>query len=163
MHQGKTRLIEFGRFAAANREKRGAGKPETFDFLGFTHICAKTRKGGRFTVRRKTIAKRFRNKIKEMRQEIMRRRHNPIPEQGKWLRSVVNGHLNYYAVPGNRQATDSFRTEVIRSWFKALRRRSHKARSLTWERFKRLVRTWMPTAKVRHPYPNQRLCVTNPR
>lgn len=163
LHQGKTRLIEFGRFAAANRAKRGAGKPETFEFLGFTHICAKTRKSGWFTIRRKTIAKRLRNKIKEIRQEIMRRRHIPVPEQGKWLRSVVNGHLNYYAVPGNRRATDTFRTEVMRSWFKALRRRSQKARSLTWERFKRLVRTWLPTAKVRHPYPNQRLCVSNPR
>ena len=163
LHQGKTRLIEFGRFAAANREKRGAGKPETFDFLGFTHACAKTRKGGRYTIRRKTIAKRLRSKIKEIRQEIMRRRHIPVPDQGKWLRSVVNGHLNYYAVPGNRQSTDTFRTEVMRGWFRALRRRSHKARSLTWERFKRLVKTWLPTAKVRHPYPNQRLCVTNPR
>lgn len=163
LHQGKTRLIEFGRFAAANREKRGDGKPETFDFLGFTHICAKTRKGGRFTIRRKTIAKRLRNKLKEVRKEVMKRRHVPVPDQGKWLRSVVNGHLNYYGVPGNRQATDTFRTEVMRDWFKALRRRSHKARSLTWERFKRLVRTWLPTAKVRHPYPNQRLCVTNPR
>ncbi|MFN2355897.1 MAG: group II intron reverse transcriptase/maturase [Desulfopila sp.] len=163
LHQGKTRLIEFGRFAAANREKRGEGKPETFDFLGFTHICAKTRKSGRFTIRRKTIAKRLRSKIKEIRKEIMKRRHVPVPDQGKWLRSVVNGHLNYYGVPGNRQATDTFRTEIMRDWFKALRRRSHKARSLTWERFKRLVRTWLPTARVRHPYPNQRLCVTNPR
>lgn len=163
LHQGKTRLIEFGRFAAANREKRGDGKPETFDFLGFTHICAKTRKGGRFTIRRKTIAKRLRSKLKEVRKEVMKRRHVPVPDQGKWLRSVVNGHLNYYGIPGNRQATDTFRTEVMRDWFKALRRRSHKARSLTWERFKRLVRMWLPTAKVRHPYPNQRLCVTNPR
>jgi len=163
LHQGKTRLIEFGRFAAANREKRGDGKPETFDFLGFTHICAKTRKGGRFTIRRKTIAKRLRSKLKEVRKEIMKRRHVPVPDQGKWLRSVVNGHLNYYGVPGNRQATDTFRTEIMRDWFKALRRRSQKARSLTWERFRRLVRTWLPTAKVRHPYPYQRLCVTNPR
>ena len=163
LHEGKTRLIEFGRFAEANRRKRGAGKPEAFDFLGFTHICSKMRKDGRFTIRRKTIAKRLRSKIKELRQEIMKRRHVPVPDQGKWLRSVVNGHLNYYAVPGNRQATDTFRTEVMRDWFKALRRRSQKARSLTWERFKRLVRMWLPTAKVKHPYPNQRLCVTNPR
>ena len=163
LHPKKTRLIEFGRFAAANREKRGDGKPETFDFLGFTHICAKTRKGGCFSIRRKTIAKRLRTKIKELRQEIMLRRHVPVPDQGKWLRSVIIGHLNYYAVPGNRQATDTFRTEVMRTWLKALRRRSHKARSLTWEKYKRLVKTWLPTAKVRHPYPNQRLCVTNPR
>jgi RNA-directed DNA polymerase len=163
LHQEKTRLIEFGRFAAANRERRGKGKPETFDFLGFTHICAKTRKTSRFTVRRKTIAKRLRAKAKEVRKEIMRRRHVPVPDQGRWLRSVLNGHLNYYAVPGNKKSIDAFRTEVMRGWFRALRRRSQKARKLTWERFKRLVKTWLPTAKVRHPYPNQRLWVNNPR
>lgn len=163
LHQEKTRLIEFGRFAAANRERRGKKKPETFDFLGFTHICAKTRKTGRFAVRRKTIAKRLRAKAKEVRKEIMRRRHVPVPDQGRWLRSVLNGHLNYYAVPGNKKSIDTFRTEVMRGWFRALRRRSQKARKLTWERFKRLVKTWLPTAKVRHPYPNQRLCVNNPR
>jgi RNA-directed DNA polymerase len=142
---------------------RGEGKPETFDFLGFTHICAKTRKTNRFTVRRKTIAKRLRAKAKEVRKEIMRRRHVPVPDQGRWLRSVLNGHLNYYAVPGNKKSIDAFRTQVMRGWFCALRRRSQKARKLTWERFKRLVKTWLPTAKVRHPYPNQRLCVNNPR
>ena len=162
-HPEKTRLIEFGRFASANRSKRGEGKPESFDFLGFTHICARTRKGKRFTIRRKTIAKRLRAKVKKVKVEILRRRHEPIPAQGKWLRSVVQGHLNYYAVPGNKQSTDAFRTEIMRGWFKALRRRSQKARNLTWERFKRLVRTWLPTSRVKHPYPNQRLCVTNPR
>ena len=163
LHQEKTRLIEFGRFATTSREKRGDGKPETFDFLGFTHISAKTRKNKRFTIRRKTNAKRLRTKLKELRQEINKRRCIPIPNQGKWLRSVINGHLNYYAIPGNRRATDAFRTEVARAWFKALRRRSQKARSLKWKKFKRLVKTWLPTAKVRHPYPDQRLCVTNPR
>lgn len=157
LHQEKTRLIEFGRFAEANRAERGEGKPETFDFLGFTHICAKTRKGKRFIVRRKTIAKRLRMKIKEVKEGLMRRRHDPVPEQGKWVRSVVSGHFNYYAVPGNKQSIDAFRTETIRQWIYALRRRSHKARSLTWERFKRIVTTWVPTAKVRHPYPNERL------
>lgn len=163
LHQEKTRLIEFGRFAAANRAARGEGKPETFDFLGFTHICATTRKGNRFTVRRKTIAKRLRGKAKAVREELMRRRHDPVPEQGKWLRSVVQGHLNYYAVPGNKQSIDTFRTEVIKGWLRALRRRSQKSRSLTWDRVKRLVTTWIPTAKILHPYPSQRLCVTNPR
>jgi len=163
LHQEKTRLIEFGRFAAANRAARGEGKPETFDFLGFTHICATTRKNNHFTVRRKTIAKRLQGKVKAVREEIMRRRHDPVPEQGKWLRSVVQGHLNYYAVPGNKQSTDAFRTEVIRGWIHALRRRSQKARSLTWERAKRLVKTWIPKARVLHPYPSQRLHVTNPR
>lgn len=163
LHPEKTRLIEFGRFAAANRSKRGESKPETFDFLGFTHICARTRKDKRFTIRRKTIAKRLRAKVKEVKVEILRRRHEPVPKQGKWLRSVVQGHLNYYAVPGNKQSTDAFRSEVMRKWFYALRRRSQKARNLTWKRFQRLVRTWLPTSRVKHPYPNQRLCVTNPR
>ena len=163
LHQEKTRLIEFGRFAAANRSKRGEGKPETFDFLGFTHICAKTKRGNRFTIRRKTIAKRLRAKVKKMKEGIRLRMHDPIPEQGQWLRAVVLGHLNYYAVPGNKQSTDAFRTAAMREWLHALRRRSQKARSLTWERFQRLVRTWLPTSRVRHPYPTQRLRVTNPR
>ena len=163
LHQEKTRLIEFGRFAAANRSKRREGKPETFDFLGFTHICAKTKRGNRFTIRRKTIAKRLRAKVKKMKEGIRLRMHDPIPEQGQWLRAVVLGHLNYYAVPGNKQSTDAFRTAAMREWLHALRRRSQKARSLTWKRFQRLVRTWLPTSKVRHPYPTQRLRVTNPR
>jgi len=163
LNHEKTRLIEFGRFAMADRAKRGEGKPETFDFLGFTHICATTRKAKRFTILRKTIAKRLRAKLKEVREEIAKQMHAPVPEQGKWLRSVLNGHFNYFAVPGNKKSIDAFRTEVMREWFRALRRRSQKARSLTWERCKRLVVTWLPTAKVRHPYPNQRLCVSNPR
>jgi group II intron reverse transcriptase/maturase len=163
LHHEKTRLLEFGRFAAADRSKRGECKPETFDFLGFTHICAKTIKNNRFTVRRKTIAKRLRAKVKEVRKEIMVRRHMPVPDQGKWLRSVINGHLNYYAVPGNKQSVDSFRSEVAKAWLRALRRRSQKGLRLTWDRIKRLVKTWLPTAKVKHPYPNQRLCVSYPR
>lgn len=160
MHNEKTRLLEFGRFASINRAKRGDGKPETFDFLGFTHICARTRKKNRFTVRRKTIAKRLRAKIKEVRKEIKRCMHTPVSCQGKWLRSVFIGHRNYYAVPGNRKSVDTFRTEVIRGWFRALRRRSQKGRNLTWERIKRLVKTWFSAARIKHPYPNQRLRVT---
>jgi RNA-directed DNA polymerase len=163
LHSEKTRLIEFGRFAAENRAVRGEGKPETFDFLGFTHICGRTRKGDRFTVRRKTIAKRLQGKVKAVREEIIRRRHDPIPEQGKWLRAVVQGHFNYFAVPGNKPAIDAFRTEVIKAWLHALRRRSQKARNLTWERIKRLVATWIPSARILHPYPSERLRVTNPR
>jgi len=163
LHPEKTRLIEFGRFAVVNRDKAGKGKPETFDFLGFTHICGTTRKTKHFTIRRKTIAKRLRAKVKAVRKEMLQRMHDPVPEQGQWLRAVVQGHLNYYAVPGNKQSTDAFRTQVMRGWRYALTRRSQKARNLTWERFKRLVRTWLPTSKVMHPYPNQRLCVTNPR
>lgn len=163
LHPGKTRLIEFGRFAAENRKGRGKGKPETFDFLGFTHICARTREGDRFAVHRKTIAKRMWNKVKVVRMELMRRRYNPVPEQGKWVRSVVKGHLNYFAVPNNKRAIDAFRTEVIKGWMAALRRRSQKAKGLTWERFQRLVRTWVPKARILHPYPSQRLRVTYPR
>jgi group II intron reverse transcriptase/maturase len=122
LHQEKTRLIEFGRFAAANRSKRGEGKPETFDFLGFTHICAKTKRGNRFTIRRKTIAKRLRAKVKKMKEGIRLRMHDPIPEQGQWLRAVVLGHLNYYAVPGNKQSTDAFRTAAMREWGYPLQR-----------------------------------------
>ena len=103
LHPGKTRLIEFGRFAAANRQKRGDGKPETFDFLGFTHICAKMR-DGRFWVRRITVSKRMRAKLAEVKDQLRQRRHQPVPEQGRWLGSVVRGHCAYYAVPGNRKA-----------------------------------------------------------
>ena len=159
LHQGKTRLIEFGRFAAANREKRGEGKPETFDFLGFTHYCAKRRSDGGFTVRRKTIAKRMRAKLKEVSQTLRRKRSLPISLQGQWLRSVIRGHFNYYAVPGNADALNAFRTQAIRSWLKALRRRSQKGRNLTWTRFKRWIEKWIPQVRIVHPYPNQRLCV----
>ena len=163
IHDEKTRLIEFGRYAEANRVKRGEGKPETFDFLGFTHICGRTPKKKRYTVLRKTVAKRLRAKIKEVKGQLLERRHDPVPEQGKWLRSVVQGHLNYFAVPGNRYRTDVFRTQVIRAWLYALRRRSHKARKLNWKRFWRLVKTWIPTSKTMHPYPYERLCISHPR
>jgi len=159
----KTRLIEFGRFAAENRAKRGEGKPETFDFLGFTHICARQRKDGRFTVRRKTIARRLRKKVMEVTKELMRIRHSPVPEQGKWLRSVIGGYYNYHAIPGNCQALNSFRKLLARAWLRALRRRSQKGRNLTWARMKKLLDTWFPRPRVLHPYPDQRLCVTYPR
>jgi RNA-directed DNA polymerase len=163
IHGEKTRLIEFGRFAEANRAERGEGKPETFDFLGFTHICSRTRKGNRFTIRRKTIAKRLRIKLEEVREAIIRRRHEPVPVLGQWLRSVVQGHFNYFGVPGNRKAIDRFRTEINKAWLFALRRRSQKSRNLTWDRIKRLIKTWIPTAQTQHPYPSQRLCVNYPR
>ena len=159
LHQDKTRLIEFGRFAASNRKERGEGKPETFDFLGFTHICARKRKNGGFALRRKTIGKRLRKKIKDVRETLLRNRHRAVAEQGRWLRSVVLGHFNYYAVPGNRKALEAFRTQIGHAWIRALRRRSHKGRSLTWQRMQGWMEKWIPRAKVRHPYPNQRLCV----
>ena len=159
LHAGKTRLIEFGRFAIANRAARGEGKPETFAFLGFTHICAKQRSDGGFTILRKTIGQRLRQKVHEVRQTLLRCRHRPVVEQGRWVRSVVQGYFGYHAVPGNRRALQTFRTEINRAWLRALRRRSQKGRKLTWDRMRRLIATWIPTAKVRHPYPNQRLTV----
>lgn len=159
LHQDKTRLIEFGRFAAANRKEQGEGKPETFDFLGFTHICARKRKDGSFTVRRKTIGKRLRKKIQDVCAILMRNRHKTVVEQGRWLRAVVQGHFNYYAVPGNRKALDAFRTLIGRVWLRTLRRRSQKGRSLNWQRIQRWIEKWLPKAKVLHPYPNQRFCV----
>lgn len=151
LHPDKTRLIEFGRFAAQNRSKRGLGKPETFDFLGFTHFCGKT-KDGRFWLRRITIAKRMRAKLRALKEELLRRRHLPIPVQGRWLASVVRGHLAYYAVPGNIDAIAAFRDEVQRLWLRALRRRSQRIR-LTWERMGRLSTRWLPTVRIMHPHP----------
>ncbi len=150
----KTRLIEFGRFAARDRQKRGLGKPETFTFLGFTHICAKTQKG-RFQVKRITDSKRMRRKLSEVNSELRWRMHRPIPEQGRWLASVLRGHCNYYAVPENSKAVNAFRYEIIRYWHKALRRRSQRDR-LTWERMTRLAARWLPTVRVLHPWPEVR-------
>ena len=156
----KTRLIEFGRFAMEDRAKRGEGKPETFDFLGFTHYCARREKDGRFVVRRKSIAKRMRRKVKAVAKELKRRRHQSLPTQGRWLRSVVLGYFNYHAVPGNIEALGQFRTLVTRAWLCALRKRSHKARRLTWAKMRKLEATWLPPARILHPYPNQRLRVS---
>jgi RNA-directed DNA polymerase len=151
LHPDKTRLIEFGRHAARRRAARGLGKPETFDFLGFTHFCGKTR-AGRFWLRRVTIAKRMRGKLREVNDQLKQRRHRPIPEQGRWLRSVVHGHLAYYAVPGNIDAVNAFRKQVTRHWHKALRRRSQRSR-LDWKRMRRLEDRWLPPARVKHPSP----------
>jgi RNA-directed DNA polymerase len=154
LHPDKTRLIEFGRHAARRRKARGLPKPETFDFLGFTHFCGISKRG-RFWLRRITIGKRMRAKLKEIKDELKRRRHQPIPMQGKWLRSVIQGHLAYYAVPGNTDAVAAFRTQVSRLWFKALRRRSQRNR-LNWQRMDRLTTKWLPPARVRHPFPEVR-------
>ena len=154
LHPDKTRLIEFGRFAARDRKARRLGKPETFDFLGFTHYCGKT-KAGRFWPSRKTISKRMRAKLAEVKDQCLRRRHQPIPEQGQWLASVVRGHLAYYAVPGNFWAVAAFRNQAMRHWFKALRRRSQRTR-LTWQRMYRLAARWLPPARIQHPFPRVR-------
>src|SRR5213075_2615077 len=132
LHPDKTRLIEFGRVAAERRAERGLAKPETFDFLGFTHICAKTR-DGRFFLKRIRISKRKRAKLKEVKDQLKRRRHEPLPEQGKWLASLVRGQAAYYSVPGNTKAVSGFRTQVTRHWYKALQRRSQRTR-LNWSR-----------------------------
>jgi RNA-directed DNA polymerase len=154
LHPEKTRLIEFGRFAARNRAARGLGRPETFDFLGFTHACAKTKKG-RFALKRKTIAKRLARKLREVKLALLQRRHLPVPEQGSWLASVVRGHLAYYAVPGNIDAVSAFRTQAIRHWHRALKRRSQRHR-LDWERMNRLSIRWLPPARIMHPWPDAR-------
>jgi group II intron reverse transcriptase/maturase len=154
LHPDKTRLVEFGRHAARRRQARGLGKPETFDFLGFTHLCAKS-KSGQFWLRRITISKRMRAKLREVNDQLKRRRHEPIPVQGQWLRSVLQGHLAYYAVPGNTDAVASFRTQTTRHWFKALRRRSQRTR-INWARMTRLANRWLPPARVKHPFPEVR-------
>ena len=155
LHPDKTRLIEFGRYAAENRKQRGESKPEVFNFLGFTHICGKSWKTGRFIVKRKTVQKRLSTKLKEVKEELRRRWHAPVAEVGKWLRSVVRGYFNYHAVPGNMDSLKSFRTQVIWQWNRALRRRSQKSR-MTWERFGPLVACWIPSAKILHPHPDLR-------
>jgi group II intron reverse transcriptase/maturase len=157
LHPDKTRLLEFGPFAAANRRRRGRGKPETFNFLGFTHICGKKR-NGRFTVLRQTMRKRMQAKLNEVKAELRRRRHDPIPEVGRWLRSVVGGHIRYYGVPMNGPALFVFRFQVGGLWQRALSRRSQTG-FVCWERMRRLVETWLPPARVCHPYPLRRMGV----
>jgi len=151
LHPDKTHLLEFGRFAAVNRKRRGAGKPETFNFLGFTHICARTRSGG-FTVLRQTMRQRWQAKLKAVKSELRHRLHQPIPEQGAYLRSVVGGHIRYYGVPMNGPALGAFRAAVGRLWCRALRRRSQKHR-LPWKRMRRYMARWLPPARICHPYP----------
>jgi group II intron reverse transcriptase/maturase len=155
LHPDKTRLIEFGRHADRNRRGRGDGKPETFNFLGFTHSCGKTRKG-RFTVLRHTMRRRWQAKLQAVKAELQRRKHTPIPEQGRYLRSVLLGHVRYYGVPRNGPSLMAFRIALGRVWLQALRRRSQTAR-VTWSRLTRLTTRWLPTPHICHPYPNQRL------
>jgi RNA-directed DNA polymerase len=160
LHPGKTRLIESGRRAARDRAGRGEGKPETSAFPGFTRICA-TSAGGRFWIRRKTSPQRLRAKLAEAKAEITRRMHAPVPEQGRWLRSVVAGHQACYGVPGNYRAVHPFRTQVTRHWHHALRRRSQKTR-LTRKRMNRLVTRWLPPTRITHPFPQARFAASHP-
>jgi RNA-directed DNA polymerase len=150
----KTRLIEFGRFAARGRKARGLGKPDTFRFLGFTHICETTR-SGHFKPSRITDSKRMRAKLHVIKGELMRRRHLPVPEQGRWLASVLRGHANYYGVPGNQRALYAFRSEAVRHWYMALRRRSQRT-TLTWERMRRLRGRWLPFLSITQQWPDAR-------
>jgi len=158
LHPAKTRLLVFGRYAAEDRKRNGRGKPDTFDFLGFTHVCGKTRKG-RFAVLRRTSRKRLRRKLGEIKTELRRRMHVPVPEVGKWLRTVLRGHFNYYGVPQNSAALNTFRYFVSWLWWRTLRRRSQKTR-LTWERMCRLVLRYLPPARITHPYPSVRFRLT---
>ena len=159
LNQTKTHLLEFGRFAEINRKARGQGKPQTFDFLGFTHICARRRSDNGFTLLRRTVAKRQQSKLKSIKEVLRKRYHDRPVKVGGWLKVVVQGYFNYYAVPGNLAVLDSFRTAVIRMWIKSMRRRSQRGQSVPWRRFVRLVNAFIPKARVVHPYPNQRLRV----
>ena len=151
LHPEKTRLIEFGRFAAESRKRRGLGKPESFNFLGFTFICGKSRRG-RFLVKRKTRRDRMRVKLREIKQELRERMHQPIPKQGRWLRRVVTGYFNYHAVPTNSHAIQAFRFHVTELWKRALRRRGQLDRT-DWWRITQLAADWLPSAVIRHPWP----------
>ena len=161
LHPDKTRLIEFGRFAAANRKRSGLGKPETFNFLGFIFICGKSRRG-KFLVKRKTRRDRMRAKLQAIKQELRQRMHQPIPVQGKWLGQVVKGYFNFHAVPTNSRALGVFRHRVTMLWRRVLQHRSHKA-EMTWERMRRLVNDWLPRPRILHPWPSERFAVRHPR
>jgi group II intron reverse transcriptase/maturase len=158
----KTRLLEFGRFAAENRRKRGKGKPETFDFLGFTHICAKTKDEKYFHIRRKTAKKRLCAALAKVKAALRRRMHDPVSEVGEWLQRVVRGYYQYHAIPGNWGALRTFREEVIRSWLRALRRRSQKRR-MNWKHFSPIAQRWIPVPALAHPHPNLRFDAKHPR
>ena len=161
LHPDKTRLIEFGRLAAQNRRRRGLGKPETFKFLGFTHICGRSRKG-RFQLRRKSRRDRMRAKLRELKAELKRRWHEPIPSQGQWLRQVVTGWYNYHAVPINSAALSAFRYHVEGLWLSRLRQRSQKDRT-TWARMRDIADRWLPRPRILHPWPSVRFAATHPR
>jgi RNA-directed DNA polymerase len=161
LHPDKTRRIEFGRYAEQNRKRRGEGKPETFDFLGFTHISGKNSLG-RFMVRRKPIRKRMRAKLRVIKQQLRKRMHDPVRQTGQWLKSVVQGHFNYYSVPGNLKSLGVFRNRVLAYWWRTLRRRSQKHR-INWTRTLALGKRWLPPPCTLHPFPDARFAATHPR
>jgi hypothetical protein len=161
LHPDKTRRIEFGRRAERDRKRRGEGKPETFDFLGFTHISGKDRNGN-FAVKRHTIGKRLRGKLADIKQQLRRRMHEPVAETGKWLKSVVQGYFNYHAVPGNGNSLRVFRFRVTRLWRKVLHRRGQRG-YLNWARMRQLEERWIPGPCVLHPWPGARFDAIHPR
>ena len=161
LHPEKTRLIEFGRLVAAKRERRGHGKPETFNFLGFTFICGKSRRGS-FLLCRKTRRDRMQMKLKEIKEELRQRMHEPVSEQGKWLKLVVTGFYAYHAVPTNFRALGAFRDHVARLWWRTLRRRSQ-FDTMMWDRMRKLANEWLPQPRILHPWPHQRFAVKHPR
>ena len=161
LHPDKTRRIEFGRYAEQNRERRGEGRPETFDFLGFTHISGKNGKGF-FTVKRRTIRKRMRGKLQQIKQQLRKRMHDPVPHTGEWLKSVVQGYFNYHAVPGNMDSLRVFRARVTRLWRRILLCRSQTHR-LPAARMYALEERWLPVPRPLHPYPEQRFAASHPR
>jgi RNA-directed DNA polymerase len=162
LHPEKTRLIEFGRFAAERRKRRGEGKPETFHFLGFTHICGTNYQTGKFTVHRKTIGKRMAAKLKDIRAQLRQRMHERLPGTGKWLQQVVRGYFQYHAIPGNSARMRAFRSDVLRSWLQTLRRRSQNHR-MNWERAVARLDSLLPPAQTVHPYPDVRFDAKHPR
>lgn len=161
LHPDKTRLIAFGRFAPATRRPRGAGRPETFDFLGFTHICAKSQ-AGRFLLQRQSMRKRMRAKLAEIKEELRRRLHQRIAVQGQWLKSVMASYFAYHAVPTNARSLSAFRYHIVRMWLRSLRRRSQRHR-MPWNRMSRIIDAWLPPPVIRHPWPNLRFDVKHPR
>jgi group II intron reverse transcriptase/maturase len=161
LHPDKTRLVEFGRVAAANRNRRGLGKPETFAFLGFTLVCSKSRRG-RFLLKRRSRRDRMKAKLKDVSSELRHRMHQSIPEQGNWLKQVVTGYFAYHAVPTNSAALVTFRDEIIARWRWVLHRRSQKS-ALTWTRMTKLADDWLPKPRILHLWPNQRFVVKHPR
>jgi group II intron reverse transcriptase/maturase len=162
MHPEKTRLLEFGRYASERRQQRDEGRPETFDFLGFTHLCGRMRQSERFLVRRKSARKRLRAKLVQVRQTLLRQRHRPPIEQGVWLRQVVQGWQNYHAIPGNMPSLETFYAEIRRTWLHALRRRSQRSR-MPWSRFQTLADRWIPRPKILLAYPNARFDARHPK
>ena len=162
LHPDKTRLIEFGRYAAERRKQRGEGKPETFNFLGFTHICGQSRPKGYFTVYRKTIGKRMAAKLKDIRQQLRQRRHAPIGDTVQWLIQVVRGYFQFHAVPGNEERLKAFRNDVLRLWRRQLRRRSQRSH-WTWTRFLERLGVLLPEVEILHPWPNERFAAKHPR